>query len=306
VDAKEDQEVVVACPKCKTKLKVDETRLSPEGSRFKCPKCTALLVIKKPAAPAAAAKRALSGSKILLAHSNSEVVRGTASLLSDKGYTVITAADGIDAMVKAMKEQPFLALLEVALPKIYGFEVCRKIKSRPETKEMKIILVVSVYDKKKYRREPNSLYGADDYLEEHDLLPMLIDKINKLRSPQQEEKTEKTPPPQQPAAHAGHPDIRVETSLTQPATSTAEGPSAEMIEKAKRLARTIINDIYLYNSAKADEAIVNDNFYIVFASDIKEGKKLYENRIPLEVRNMNDFYREAIDNFLSARKKVLN
>jgi hypothetical protein len=135
---------------------------------------------------------------------------------------------------------------------------------------------------------------------------MLIDKINKLRSPQQEEKTEKTPPPQQPAAHAGHPDIRVETSLTQPATSTAEGPSAEMIEKAKRLARTIINDIYLYNSAKADEAIVNDNFYIVFASDIKEGKKLYENRIPLEVRNMNDFYREAIDNFLSARKKVLN
>jgi predicted Zn finger-like uncharacterized protein len=306
VDAKEELEVVVTCPKCRAKLKVDETRLSPEGSRFKCPKCATLLVIKKPAAPAAAIKKALSVNKILLAHSNPEVVRDTAALLSDKGYTVITASDGIDAMVKAMKEQPFLALLEVALPKIYGFEVCRKIKSRPETKEMKVILLVSVYDKKKYRREPNSLYGADDYLEEHDLLPMLIDKINKLRSPQQEEKAERTTNPPHPSAPAGQPDIRMEAPLKGPAPASGGGPSDEMIEKAKRLARTIINDIYLYNSAKADEAIANDDFYMVFASDIKEGKKLYENRIPLDVRNMNDFYREAIDNFLAARKKVLN
>ena len=300
--------MVVTCPKCKTKLKVDETRLSPEGSRFKCPKCTTLLVIKKPTAPSAAAaagKKGLSGSKILLAHSNSEVLRDTASLLSEKGYTVLTSVDGIDAMVKAMKEQPFLALLEVALPKIYGFEVCRKIKSRPETKEMKVILLVSVYDKKKYRREPNSLYGADDYLEEHDILPMLIDRINKLRSPQQEEETERTTPSPQPAAPSGQPDIKVETPLQGPAPAAAGGSSDEMVEKAKRLARTIVNDIYLYNSAKADESIMNDNFYVVFASDIREGKKLYENRIPLEVRNMNDFYREAIDNFLATRKKVL-
>ena len=300
--------MVVTCPKCKTKLKVDETRLSPEGSRFKCPKCTTLLVIKKPTAPSAAAaagKKGLSGSKILLAHSNSEVLRDTASLLSEKGYTVLTSVDGIDAMVKAMKEQPFLALLEVALPKIYGFEVCRKIKSRPETKEMKVILLVSVYDKKKYRREPNSLYGADDYLEEHEILPMVIERINKLRAPQQEETTEKTPPPPQPDAPAGQPDIRVEVPLKGPAPAAAGGSSDEMVEKAKRLARTIVNDIYLYNSAKADESIMNDNFYVVFASDIREGKKLYENRIPLEVRNMNDFYREAIDNFLATRKKVL-
>jgi len=50
VASKEEQHVVVMCPKCKTKLKVDETRLSPEGSRFKCPKCATVLVVKKPAA----------------------------------------------------------------------------------------------------------------------------------------------------------------------------------------------------------------------------------------------------------------
>lgn len=299
--------MVVMCPKCKARLKVDETRVSPAGSRFKCPKCSTHLIVKKPAAhaPAAAIKKALHSNKILLAHSNSEILKSTASLLSDKGYTVITAADGIDAMIKALKEQPFLALLEVALPKIYGFEVCKKIKSRAETKEMKVMLLASVYDRKKYRREPNSLYGADEYLEEHEISAVLIDKINKLRAPEQEEKPERATPAGPSTLQPAQPEARVATTLRGPAPTEGGIPSDEMIEKAKRLARTIINDIYLYNSAKADESIKNNNFYTVFASDVKEGKKLYENRISQEVRNMNDFYREAIENFLAARKKVL-
>jgi predicted Zn finger-like uncharacterized protein len=306
VAAKEDQSVVVMCPKCKTRLKVDETRLSLGGSRFKCPKCNTQLVIKKPSAPAAAAKKALHGNKILLAHSNSEIVKSTASLLSDKGYTVITSADGIDAMVKALREEPFLALLEVALPKIYGFEVCKKIKSRAETKEMKVILLVSVYDRKKYRREPNSLYGADAYIEEHEISEQLVDRIIKLCTPEPEEKTEALTPPQPSAASQPvHTETGVETVARKPAPTEGKKPPEEIIEKARRLARTIINDIYLYNSAKADESIRNDNFYTVFASDIKEGKKLYENRIPQEVRNMSDFYREAIENFISSKKKSL-
>jgi len=78
-----------------------------------------------------------------------------------------------------------------------------------------------------------------------------------------------------------------------------------MIEKAKRLARTIINDIYLYNSAKVEDSIRNNNFYNVFTSEIKEGLKLYENRIPQDVRNISDFFREAVENFLAAKKKTL-
>ena len=80
---------------------------------------------------------------------------------------------------------------------------------------------------------------------------------------------------------------------------------ARRVEKAKRLARTIINDIYLYNAAKVEESIRNDNFYTVFASEVREGKKLYDSRIPQEIRNMNDFFREAIDNFLLAKKTAI-
>ena len=46
------------------------------------------------------------------------------ALLNKEGYQITTASDGIEAMVKAIKELPFLMILEVGLPKIYGFEVC--------------------------------------------------------------------------------------------------------------------------------------------------------------------------------------
>jgi predicted Zn finger-like uncharacterized protein len=300
VAAKEDSQVVVICPKCKARLKVNETKLSPSGSRFKCPKCSAVLIVRK---PAALPKKALDSGKILIAHSNPEALRNIASILSPLGCTVITASDGIDAVVKALKEHPFLTVMEVALPKIYGFEVCKRLKLRPETKSMKFILVASVYDKKKYRREPVSLYGADDYIEEHDLSEQLLDKASKLREQPATGRPENKvsrPPDGRQAAGTGIGSVARETVPYRDQISPDE-----KIEKAKRLARTIINDIYLYNTAKLEDSIKNGNFHTVFASELREGQKLYDNRVSAETRAISDFFTEAIENFLAAKKKSL-
>ena len=299
--AKEEPDVVVLCPKCKVRLKVDESKLPAEGSKFKCPKCSAVLVVKKPAAQD---KKTLDSKKILVAHSNPETLGLIVSILRDHRYNVVTAADGIDVMVKALKEYPFLIIVEVALPKIYGFEICKRLKMRAETKEIKFILIPSIYDKHKYRREPVSLYGADDYIEDHDLSTQLIDKIEKLRGLPGEEKAEK--PPQ---SEADRPSVKAPETKTE-APANAPGPVSgatdEKIERAKRLARTIINDIYLYNSAKLDKSVRNDNFYSVFAPELKEGKKLYDQRILPEIRLIGDFYKEAVENFIATRKKALS
>ena len=124
--------MVVICPKCKVKLKVDEAKLSTAGSRFKCPKCSTVLVVKKPSVQI---KKTLDTAKVLVAHSNPEVLESARTILQDQGYKVVTSTDGIDAMVKALRDLPFLAVVEVSLPKIYGFEVCKKLKSRPEMKD---------------------------------------------------------------------------------------------------------------------------------------------------------------------------
>jgi predicted Zn finger-like uncharacterized protein len=311
VAAKEVQIVVVVCPKCKTRLKVDDIKLSPHGSRFKCPRCSTVLVVKKPAIQ----KKALDEHKVLIAHSNPAIVEKIRTLLSGQGFGAVISADGIDAMVKALKESPSLGIIEVALPKIYGFEVCKQLKSRPETKEMKLILVPSIYDKTKYRREPVSLYGADEYIEEHDLSTRLLESINRIRagvSPSTE-----APPQPRPAAATSPAisDMKPEEKKQEPAVMPQAAPAArtapegkgdELTEKARRLARTIINDIYLYNSAKVDEAVRKDTFYTVFAAEVREGQKLYDNRIPKDTRDKADFYKEAIDNFLAAKKKALS
>ena len=116
------------------------------------------------------------------------MVEKMSNFLTKKGYTVITSNDGIDTMIKAIKELPFLALLDVALPKIYGFELCKRLKERPETKDIKVILICSIYDKTRYRREPNSLHGADDYIEEHHIEDLLMEKIEALQGIKEKEK----------------------------------------------------------------------------------------------------------------------
>ncbi|OGW39121.1 MAG: hypothetical protein A2Y97_09140 [Nitrospirae bacterium RBG_13_39_12] len=295
--------MVVICPKCKTKLKVDEEKLKVEGTRFRCPKCSTILLVKK---PAALPKKVMDKNKVLIAHSNPSIIDEVNLLLAENGYLTITASDGIDAMVKAIKELPFLTIVEVALPKIYGFEICKRLKLRPETKEMKFILLSSIYDKRRYKREPESLYDADDYIEEHMISEVLIGKVNALRGFRPEEKEEKGKKiEKQPEEHVtGKTGHEIETQM-RPEAITLKPPADEKAERAKRLARAIISDIYLYNSTKVDESIRNNNFYSVFASEIKEGVKLFESRILPEVRKQGDFFRDAIENFIASKKKNL-
>ena len=283
--------MVVGCPKCKIKLKVADEKLTPEGVKFKCPKCSAVLLVKKPAAQI----KPLAG-KVIIAHEDPAIVEKMSDFLTKKGYTVITSNDGIDTMIKTIKELPFLALLDVALPKIYGFELCKRLKERPETKDIKIILICSIYDKTRYRRDPDSLHGADGYIEEHHIEDLLMEKIASLQPfVVMPPKIEANPPLSEPHAAISS-RLEIKKEMTE---------ADEAVEKAKRLARTIIADIYLYRSTKMEEAIKKNTFYAEFASDIKEGTKLYNGRVSQEVRNKGDFFREAIENFIENKKKTI-
>jgi len=298
--AKEDETVVVICPKCKTKLKVNEGKISEGGSRFKCPKCSTVLLVKK---PSAVPQKPVDNVKIIVAHSNPSTVNQLVAILNNYGYQITTASDGIEAMVKAIKEVPFLMILEVGLPKIYGFEVCKRLKLRPEARGMKFILVSSPYDSSKYKREPSSLYEADDYIEEHRLSELLIDSINRIKGKGPDQKKEALRKPaetqlEKKSDEAPRPEMK-------PSPKPPEQSGDEKIERAKRLARAIVSDIYLYNTPKAEAAIKNETFNSAFAAEIKEGLKLYENRIAKEVRDQGDFFRETIREFIENKKKIL-
>jgi len=300
--------VVVICPKCKVRLKVADEKIALEGTRFKCPKCSTVLLVKRPAARL----RPLDKAKILVAHEEPSIMEKITSILTANGYKVIPAKDGIEAMVNATKEMPFVAVLGVSIPKIYGFEVCKRLKGRPETKDMKIILIPSVYDMTRYRREPESLHDADDYVEEHLIEGSLIKKIEALQGVFPRESAG-------PSVDSGN--IRrekgkimetekeraapAEKGLQQPFGETIQKEKGGEVERARRLARTIVADIYLYSKAKVDDAIRKDSFHKTFASELREGFKLYEKRVPAEIRGIGDFFNEAINNFIEKRRREI-
>ncbi len=280
--------MVVVCPKCKAKLKIPDEKISPDGSRFRCPKCNTVLLIRKPVKKV----KELNKELVLIAHADNTVIEKGKRVIEELGFKVLTAKDGIEAMVLAMREHPFMAFIDVALPKIYGFEVCKRLKSRKETSDIKIILITSVYEKTRYKREPSSLYGADDYIEGPEIETAIREKLLGTKEPEKEEKPE-------PPVMEKPPEAPTTPEVPRPTEEIED----ESIERARRLVRTILSDIMLYHSEKAKESILRGTFREDFSSQLSEGLKLYNMRIPEEVRQKGDFFNEEIERFLRETKE---
>lgn len=82
--------------------------------------------------------------------------------LSVEGYDVISAKDGHDAMKAVKEHQPDLVLLDVMMPKMNGFEVCKAIKSDDATKFIPVILVTALNELED--KVKGMVSGADDFL----------------------------------------------------------------------------------------------------------------------------------------------
>jgi hypothetical protein len=65
-------------------------------------------------------------------------------------------------------------------------------------------------------------------------------------------------------------------------------------EEARRLARTILSDIALYNQAKVKEGIERDSLFDVLSDELAEGRKYYESMVDPAVRDTTNFFNEAV------------
>jgi twitching motility two-component system response regulator PilH len=84
------------------------------------------------------------------------------TLLLKEGYVVTTAIDGEDALEKIAAERPPLIVLDIILPKMNGYQVLRRLKATPETRDIKVILVSS--KSQESDRFWGLKQGADDYI----------------------------------------------------------------------------------------------------------------------------------------------
>jgi hypothetical protein len=65
-------------------------------------------------------------------------------------------------------------------------------------------------------------------------------------------------------------------------------------DKARRLARTIVSDIALYNREEIRKGIQNDTLFDLLAEELERGRKLYVSRVSAEIQKATNFYNQAI------------
>lgn len=114
---------------------------------------------------------------ILIAEDEPDVVRLLAFHLQRQGYRVGHAPDGLAAVNDVFEGHPDLVLLDLMLPKLHGFEVCRLIKSTPTARHIPIIMVTAMSgldDKLK-----GLGLGADDYVTKPFEITELIARIKR-------------------------------------------------------------------------------------------------------------------------------
>lgn len=99
--------------------------------------------------------------KILVVDDDKIIVETIVQALEEDefGYEMISASDGFEAGLQVSHFKPDLLILDIMMPDINGYEVCQKIKSNPETKDIKIIVLSAYLDDEAFKQMKE--YGAD-------------------------------------------------------------------------------------------------------------------------------------------------
>ncbi|MCK4739124.1 MAG: zinc-ribbon domain-containing protein [Deltaproteobacteria bacterium] len=249
-----------------------------------------------------APKQKENGEIVVIAANSDESITGAISdALTKAGMKVTRIHDGVEALEAAESQSADVVILDVSLPRLYGFEVCEHIRDNPELSHTKIILSASVYDETRYKRKPVSLYGADDYIEKHHIHDLLPDKVKCLVETGKPLDTTNFKPSFHTMAISEEAEQEVLAVSEAPITST--DPEGE--EKARRLARIIVSDILLYNAEEITEGLQNGTVFTLLEDDIKDGLSFIRTRVPEELP-AETYLKEALEEFIEKKKVELD
>jgi two-component system cell cycle response regulator len=97
-----------------------------------------------PKADASETVNALPQSTVLIVDDNPQNLELLQAFLETLPVKIVTAADGVEALEKVAQHNPDLILLDVMMPRMSGFQVCKKLKSDPKTKDIQILMVTAL------------------------------------------------------------------------------------------------------------------------------------------------------------------
>jgi DNA-binding response OmpR family regulator len=99
---------------------------------------------------------------VLVADDDPDIRSLVALRLEKSGYEVVSARDGEQALATALERVPDLALLDVMMPKLDGYEVTERLREQDETRHLPVILLTARVQESDIARGVEA--GADDYV----------------------------------------------------------------------------------------------------------------------------------------------
>jgi CheY-like chemotaxis protein len=101
--------------------------------------------------------------KVLVVDDNEDNANIIRDYLEARGYPITVAYNGDEAMAQFEESKPSLVLLDVMMPGMDGWQVCRQIKASPSARDVRVIMVTALQDWMDKRQAIET--GADDYVE---------------------------------------------------------------------------------------------------------------------------------------------
>ncbi|HUB25728.1 MAG TPA: response regulator [Tepidisphaeraceae bacterium] len=86
----------------------------------------------------------LPQSTVLIVDDNPQNVELLQAFLETLPVKIVTAADGVEALEKVSQHNPDLILLDIMMPRMSGFQVCRRLKADPKTKDIQVLMVTAL------------------------------------------------------------------------------------------------------------------------------------------------------------------
>jgi len=126
-----------------------------------------------------------SGAKIMVVDDDPDMRETLQIILEAVGHTVVTAADGEECLAKLKVESPDLLILDLLMPKMDGFAVCKELKDprRAKYAKMPIIILSSVREdasQRRYELETGVRLDVDDYVEKPIESKVLQERVSKI------------------------------------------------------------------------------------------------------------------------------
>ena len=126
-----------------------------------------------------------TGAKILVVDDDPDMREALQMILESADYTVVTAEDGEKCLSKLKEEQPDLLILDLLMPRMDGFEVCKALKDPRYGKyaRVPIIILSSIQEgvsQRRYELETGVQLDVDDYVEKPIESRVLLDRVGKI------------------------------------------------------------------------------------------------------------------------------